>query len=318
MDGPVNASGVLPGTISLSASGALALTAAGVLDAHSTVLQADSSGQPIDASNTPEVDLTSSAGVLTLDPGSTINVSSADGVARGQVALNVPRAGDVGISASGLVIIQGAASIALNAFQIYTPGYRRAPGRRREITQATIDAIGADNTAFINAALVDQTLLSRIAGLTSYGAAFHLRPGVEIRSSAASGGDLTVSGDIDMSGLRYNGLVAANDITSVYGSGEPGVLVVRAADNLNVFGSITDGFAPPPATPDDDGWTLVSLKPLTAAFVVPSTMPTPLTLKAATRYRQQRHADVQPTAFGTDRPGGWRHDSRRSRRYPRR
>ncbi len=280
VDGPVNASGALPGTIDLSASGNLTVTGTGVLDAHSTVLQVDSSGQPIDASNAPQVVLTSANGVLTLASGASVNVSSADGVPRGQIELNVPRGGDVGISAAGPVTIQGAASIALNAFQIYTPGTEGLLANGM-ITQADIDAIGADNTAFIDAALTDANLLGRIAGLTSYGATFHLRPGDEIESSAASGGNLTVSGDIDLSGLRTNGLDPANDITAVPGSGEPGVLVVRAANDLNVFGSITDGFAPPPATPDDDGWVL-SNSTLTSNFIVPPTTPSPLVLRGGT------------------------------------
>ena len=42
------------------------------------------------------------------------------------------------------------------------------------------------------------------------------------------------------------------------GYGEPGALVLRAGGNLNIYGSINDGFAPPPDSPDDAaGWQLV-------------------------------------------------------------
>jgi len=32
--------------------------------------------------------------------------------------------------------------------------------------------------------------------------------------------------------------------------------VIRAGRNLDIYGSINDGFAPPPPTPDDNGWVL--------------------------------------------------------------
>ena len=34
------------------------------------------------------------------------------------------------------------------------------------------------------------------------------------------------------------------------------MLNIRAAGDLTIHGSINDGFAPPPATPDDQGWYL--------------------------------------------------------------
>jgi hypothetical protein len=41
---------------------------------------------------------------------------------------------------------------------------------------------------------------------------------------------------------------------------------VRAAGNLNVYGSINDGFAPPPATPDDNGLVPVGERKFGQAF----------------------------------------------------
>ena len=35
------------------------------------------------------------------------------------------------------------------------------------------------------------------------------------------------------------------------------MLVLRAGGNLNIYGSINDGFGPPPESPDDAGWQLV-------------------------------------------------------------
>ena len=89
-----------------------------------------------------------------------------------------------------------------------------------------------------------------------YADAFHLRPGVEIVSKSADG-DLVVQGDLDLSGYRYASLNPHSQKTSVYGSGEVGSLTLRAGGDLNVYGSINDGFAPPPATVDDKGWVLL-------------------------------------------------------------
>ncbi|MEV8645945.1 hypothetical protein, partial [Mesorhizobium ciceri] len=75
-----------------------------------------------------------------------------------------------------------------------------------------------------------------------YGGTFHLRPGVEVTSP----GDLNTKGDLDLSGLRYGPGVVAG----VRGSGEPGVLVMRAAGERKINGNGTDGFAPHAASPD--------------------------------------------------------------------
>jgi hypothetical protein len=84
-----------------------------------------------------------------------------------------------------------------------------------------------------------------LAGLTAYGAAFHLRPGVEITSSPASGGNLTVKSDLDLSNLLRYGPEAS---PGVRGSGEPGYLVLRAARDLTINANISDGFEAPVAT----------------------------------------------------------------------
>ncbi len=68
VDGTIDASGATPGTIDLAASGNLELDSTSVLDAHGTVLQVDSNGQPIDAENVGTVNLATTNGTLTLDP----------------------------------------------------------------------------------------------------------------------------------------------------------------------------------------------------------------------------------------------------------
>ena len=77
-----------------------------------------------------------------------------------------------------------------------------------------------------------------------YADALHLRPGIEIRS-ATPDGDLVVQGDLDLSRYRYASLNPHTPLTGVYGSGEVGNLVIRAGGDLQIHGSINDGFAPP-------------------------------------------------------------------------
>jgi len=247
--GTIDASGFRPGSIRLSARDDLTLASTAVLDASGDTLVVDGYGAPIEASNRATVELTSARGVLTLASGATLDLSAADKVARGRVELNARRLGanDVAIDGRGPLTIKGVESLSVNAFRAYEP----AGG---VIDQALMDGIHLDSTAFIDAALGNTDLRGRMAGLTTYADAFHLRPGVELRSSAS--GDLRVSGDLNLAGYRYASLNANSPLTATYGSGEAGVLLVRAADDLDIYGSITDGFAEPARTPDDNGWVL--------------------------------------------------------------
>ena len=283
--GAIDASGAGPGSISLSALGNLTLEAGGLLDAHASVLAADSTGGAIDAENRAHVTLTTTAGSLLL-LGGTVDLSSLDPVAQGQLVLNAPRVGtgDLAITASAPVSVLGAQSIALYGWRTYAAqdaagtivqGAGNAPVPVNAITLSQIDA---DSTAFINAAEINPALAARLTGLSSYGASFHLRPGVEIDSSKMSGGNLTISGDLDFSGFRYTdvGYGLAQE-TGVDGSGEPGSIVFRASNDLTINGSVSDGFVAPSKTaadylPADDGWALFSRRdtPLSADAILPS------------------------------------------------
>ncbi|MDE1172717.1 MAG: filamentous hemagglutinin N-terminal domain-containing protein, partial [Parvibaculaceae bacterium] len=276
VNGTIDASGATPGTIQLGAKGNLTLASTAVLDTHGNVLQVDSYGAPVEADNTAHVDLTTTQGTITLVSGATIDMTAPDGVARGKLSINAPRlgttgasatgadapanatGGDIAISAAGPLNIRGAASIAVNAFA----SYANAPvdpddANGQIINQAWLDLVDQDSNAFIDAAyggnaaggVLTAGLQGKLAGLTAYGGAFHLRPGVEVRSATADG-NLTVAGNLDLSGYRYG--PGANP--AIRGSGEPGVLAIRAGGNLDINGSINDGFAPPPNSPDDAGW----------------------------------------------------------------
>ena len=278
VNGKVDASGERVGSIRLAAGRSLTLGSNAVLDAHGSRLRVDSYGKIIDSPNRAIVDLTSRNGVLTLADGARIDLRHGtaapagqhDGRARGTLELNarragsVPTQGDIAIDASGGLDIQGARSIAVNGtWQYSDAAYGSDPaasGRPYQvIDQAYLDGKHQDSIAFIDAALANGDLMQRkLAGLNNarYADAFHLRPGVEIVSATADG-DLVVRGDLDLSGYRYASVNPHTRKTAVYGSGESGALTLRAGGDLNIYGSITDGFARPPASNDDKGWVLL-------------------------------------------------------------
>nr|WP_314535311.1 filamentous hemagglutinin family protein [uncultured Pseudomonas sp.] len=263
--GLVDASGERVGSINLAARNGLVLDGTAVLDAHGTQVRVDSYGKVIDAPNRATVVLGSGQGQLTLADGVRIDlrhgtgaVAGNDGRSRGTLELNAPRLGsnDIAIDASGRLTITGARSIALNGMVTYDDAPTKTdatPNGRpyQAIDQAYLDGKHALSTTFINAALGNTNLLqNKLAGLNNatYGDVFHLRPGVEIISKTPDG-DLVVQGDLDLSGYRYASL-KSTQLT------EAGSLTLRAGGDLNIYGSINDGFAPPPETDDDNGWVL--------------------------------------------------------------
>jgi filamentous hemagglutinin family protein len=256
-----------------------------------------------------------------------------DGTARGTLTLNAPRLGgtggqggvdsagnganDVAVNVIGTPGIRGAKTIAVNAFRIYDDaplaGAPDVTGHKpQEITQAYLDGfidsngifvggIDPHNEAFINSALANNTLRNRLAGLGSY----RLRPGVEVISKISAdnpNGDLTVAGDLDLSRYRYAPNADRNVSSATYGFGEPGVLTIRAAGDLNIRGSINDGFAPPAATPDDNGWLLTNgVVPYGGDLVLPIAV----TLDAGTGFKKGATLNYDlPAAFNSSVPAG--------------
>lgn len=221
-----------------------------------------------------------------------------DGRDRGTLVLNVARLGsggqasdadaatygDVALQAGQNLTIAGAKSIAVNAVQRYSDAVTGTEdsvldGAYQIINQAYLDEKHEDSRKFIDAALGGglNALTNRLAGLyDDYRNVLHLRPGVDI-VSATPDGHLVVQGDLDLSGYRYDSLnplvsrvAGAQPGDDGYGSGEPGALTLRAGGNLEIYGSITDGFVPPETELDTDGWVLVEgVQPFAADVVVP-------------------------------------------------
>ncbi|MFH0297953.1 filamentous hemagglutinin family protein [Bradyrhizobium sp. 31Argb] len=311
VNGTINASGFQVGSIRLAAMGDLTIN--GTLDAHGTGLRVDSYGKIIDSPNRAIVDLTTRLGTLTLSSNAAIDLRAGtgvthgngpgqnDGAARGTLNLNAPRLGgsgipsgergvnganDVAVNVLGTPQIHGAKTVAVNAFRIYDDApLASAPDvtghKPQEITQGYLDDIDQDSSAFINAALANTALASKLSGLGSY----HLRPGVEVVSKISTenpNGDLAVAGDLDLSGYRYGPQSNRLD-PALRGFGEPGVLTIRAAGDLNIRGSINDGFAPPSATFDDKGW---QLGPGVVPYGGDLVLPIAVTLEAGTTFRK--------------------------------
>ncbi|WP_236556065.1 filamentous haemagglutinin family protein [Alcanivorax sp. S71-1-4] len=292
VDGTIDASGAQVGSIRLAGKQGLTLTDSAVLDAHGDLLRVDSYGQIIEAPNRAIIELNSGDGALTLASGARMDLrfgtgaptgtgaGQHDGRALGTVTLTAPRldsatSGDMDINVQGPVTVRGARSIAVQGNWRYDDARygtdEAASGRPYQvIDQDYLDAKHAESEQFINAALVNDDLMARLAGLRDGNEeVFHLRPSVEIVSATADG-DLVVQGDLDLSGHRYASLNPNTQKTAVYGSGEAGALAIRAGGDLNIYGSINDGFAPPPETPDDNGWVLLpGVNPYGVDVIVP-------------------------------------------------
>ncbi|WP_300719459.1 filamentous haemagglutinin family protein, partial [Pseudomonas sp.] len=282
--GLVDASGERVGSINLAGKKGLTLDGSAVLDAHGSQLRVDSYGKIIDSPNRAMVVLGSGTGQLTLADGVRIDLRHGtagtpgnDGRNRGTLEMNAPRLNnnDIAIDASGRLDIKGARAITLNGMATYDDAPvmtdTTASGRPYQvIDQAYLDGKHALSTAFIKAALQNSNLLNnKLAGLNTitYADTFHLRPGVEIISNTPNG-DLVVQGDVDLSGYRYASLNRNSQKTSVYGSGESGSLTLRAGGDLSIYGSINDGFAPPPETMDDNGWVLLKGRDFTSGDTI--------------------------------------------------
>ncbi|MFY0475536.1 filamentous haemagglutinin family protein [Achromobacter marplatensis] len=336
--GRIDASGDGVGSIRLAARDGLRLASTAVLDAHGTALRVDSYGKIIDAPNRAIVELNSGNGQLRMDAGAVIDVRAGtgaprhDGLPRGTLALNAPRlggatGGDIDIDARGPLDIRGARSIAVNGVWVYTdaaPGTETtADGKPYQIIdQAYLTRLHGDSVAFINRARSNGNLINgRLAGLLVYGDALHLRPGVEIRSATADG-NLVVQGDLDLSGFRYASLNPHTPLRpGVYGSGEVGTLVIRAGGDLQIHGSINDGFAPPPEVKQDvNGWRLLPGRDFTGgdmitphagvvlaagtAFPVGVTLNYDLTLQGATLLENSVLPVTAPLAQALTLPAG--------------
>ena len=216
VSGTINANSNKQGSISLYAHDDLTLQGSAQLTANSSTAGAEGG----------KVLLATSNGALNLEQGSSIQVAAGSGGTGGSVQLRAPRTGagsGNGVAVNQLATsINGAQSVVLEAFRVYN----------------NVDTIsssgGAAGSNILDHAMLATDVTDFMANRASILAAlgksgdstFHLRAGQEVRSSR----DLTIDADWDL----YTASRAGN---------EPGVLTLRAANNLYMNGSLSDGFA---------------------------------------------------------------------------
>jgi filamentous hemagglutinin len=232
--GTIDASGLDGGTIRLIAGNNLTL--AGSLNARAT----NASG---DAGNVFLGIAGDSAGTLKLVVGSSIDVTGGiQNIAHngGQVWLRAPRVGSSSVAISdGGVTVRGAREIDAEAVAVIDIS-----------SNPYVDQnIAAADTA-AQAYMVNVAVINAGIGALASNAVFHLMPGIELRST----GDMTLlqspsslNTGIDLHTYRYNG--------------EPMVLTLRAAGNLNINGSLSDGFEAPVNSPDGNIFAIAALLP---------------------------------------------------------
>jgi filamentous hemagglutinin len=214
VSGTINANGSKQGSISLYAHDDLTLESTAQLTANTSTAGAEGG----------KVLLATSNGALNLQQGSTIQVAGGSNDSGGTVQLRAPRIGagsGNGVAVNALASsITGAQSVVLEAFRVYNNVSTLTTGNGTGTTLG-YNTLANDVSSF----MANQASILAALGKTG-DSSFHLRAGQEIRSN----GNLTVSTDWNLYADTRAGL-------------EPGILTLRAADGLNINGSISDGFA---------------------------------------------------------------------------
>jgi filamentous hemagglutinin len=234
--GRIDASAPNGGVIRLTAGRSLNLAGTSILDAHAT------SG--LGAGGTVFLGIDgNSTGNLNLAAGSVIDVSG-NGPNGNEVWFRAPRIGNSGIAILNRgVTIAGADKLIVEAVKVYDiSGNPYVDQNLTSTSQAAIDAFNyMGNAAAIKASL----------GSVANSPIFQLLPGIELRSSGDmalltnpskalgnpfAGTAYIYNDGIDLSALRFGGA--------------PAVLTLRAAGNLTMNGSLSDGFSAPVTSPD--------------------------------------------------------------------
>ncbi|SFW38994.1 filamentous haemagglutinin family protein [Nitrosovibrio sp. Nv17] len=211
--GHIDASGEQGGSIRLDARDDVALLPGARLDAYATG----------NGKKGGEVELGTTLGRLNLAAGSSIDVSGGSVGEGGEVLLRAPRIGagagsDVAVEALGSAI-HGADSTVIEAVRVYDGIALLTAAGASSGTTLSLGTVNADNDDFVAHTAAIASRLGRVGD-----AAFHVRPGIEVRAS----GDLTLGSDWNLGASRA--------------SGEPGMLTLRVAGNLNLNGNLSDGF----------------------------------------------------------------------------
>ncbi len=250
--GTIDAEADAGGSVMLAAGRELYLRNGALIDAQATG-SAQRGGEVWLNSGTDQSHVAQGAhnGALVLENGSTIQVG---GTLAGEVRFASNTAGGADIVATqvtgGRVHLQAPRLASGSDVRITQAlgGYDNNHGHGAIGTSiqgaALIEAVGNKvfnydtvDTAQVSTIRTDtQTYMSSAAGArerlagSELGSQFHVRPGVEVRST----GDLNFKNDVDLGTLSF--------------VGEPGTLTLRAPGNLLINGSLSDGFTSVAAT----------------------------------------------------------------------
>jgi filamentous hemagglutinin family protein len=201
---------IVNGTIDARApsGGAVALNAAGDLTLGTGgVIRVDATGA---GESGGTVELNTEGGSLATLGGSTISAGGAGG--GGQVIFRAPAAGN-DVAITGLDgSIEGAGNVIVRVLNVYNDVGTVDATLQGQLAQ---DFAGFSTTASTIAARLGQ----------SANPAFSVEAAVELRNA----GDMTVADPWDLSAFRPNGL--------------PGELTLRAAGNLNIYNTLSDGMS---------------------------------------------------------------------------
>ncbi|KQT33937.1 filamentous haemagglutinin family protein [Methylophilus sp. Leaf414] len=213
VSGTINANSDKQGSISLNANGDVTLQSSAQLTANSSKAGAEGG----------KVMLATQNGALNLNQGSAISVAGGANGSGGAVHLRAPRTGagsGNGVAVNALeTTITGAKSVVLEAVKVFDNVSTLTSSGDGSGGILGYDTLASDANSF----MANQASILAALGKGS-DSSFHLRAGQEIRSDA----DINVDADWDLSSVRDGN--------------EPGVLTLRAANNLNVNATISDGF----------------------------------------------------------------------------
>ena len=227
--GKINAAGRTGGVVSLSAANGIALAQGSSVRANATGARARGGSVALRATDNgvfiADV-VPNGAPIIDVSGGPADTTTGVAAGAGGRVDVRLPRSAALTVTnqdptkrqlSIGANSINGSASTTVEAYQRYVlPAGSSGAG----------DVAGLSNLWLGDAAtFMQQNATTIIAGLGRTGDnTFHLTPGIEVQSD----GDLTLARNWDLSGQRFGG--------------EPGVLTLRAAGNLNLNANLSDGF----------------------------------------------------------------------------
>ena len=229
----LDARGDQGGTIRLAARNDVVIAGVGQVDVSATGAGKDGG----------TIELMSQVGGVQLQSGSSLN--AAGGAAAGEAAAG--RDGRVHVRVNRDVLMQvvntpGAQSVAMNgaiegAREIVIEGFKTYEDVDGVITSDQVQAFSAEAFTDAESFMLSADALAGALGKTGDGR-FHIRPGVELRSS----GDLTLNTSWDLVDWRFDGLV---DVSSPNQSRvrESGYLTLRAGGDLNIRQDLSDGIS---------------------------------------------------------------------------